>query len=131
MEMFVIVFFVFIAVGYVFESYYYDMQKNGKFARNSKQSVLFYNLVLVGLLVSVRLMVEHTGIDNFSTFDQITFSVANIFALGIVGGDGFLIGSYIRAQRRFLNNEPVPHHLLKSEEEVPKGKPFHVSICMG
>ncbi len=23
------------------------------------------------------------------------------------------------------------YQLVKSEEEVPKGKPFHVSICMG
>jgi hypothetical protein len=117
MEMFVIVFFVGIPAGYLIESFSYGFQKLGKWSANGKRVVFGYNLCAFALLWVMIYQVETVGLDNFSTLEYVMFTVANLLCIAIFGTDGFVFGSYIRSYRRFLNNEAVPAHLIKTEDD--------------
>jgi len=114
---FPIMFLICIPIGYVYESYYYELQKIGKFSTHAKVFIFLWNVCAFGLVWTLQEMVSTVGIENFSDFESIGFTIGNLLAISIFGSDGFALGSYVKAQQRYVKNIPVPEHLIKSDED--------------
>ena len=117
MEQIALLFLIGIPTGYVHEGYYYELQKIGKWSGRSKFSVVCFNLSMLSGLIILKMMADDIGIDNFNQVEKIFFVFVTYWCSAVAAADGALIGGSVRKEMRFLKNEQVPLHLMRTEED--------------
>ena len=125
MYLIVLFFLAALPCGYVFESFYYTFQRMGRWSRNAKIEVVALNIAMVLGIWVLNEKLEDPNLDNFTDIDKFLFLSLFAISASVAGANGFSIGCYIRSQMRYLNNEGVPAHLVKSEEDAEREAKIH------